>query len=147
VCSCENVNELLSRDQWCALAKTLINHWVPLIHLYSCCSLWTIGHPWKASFHFSFLILRQFVGLLGRGISTSPGRYLHRTTQTEWTYTNIHASSGIRIHNLSVRADEDSWCPRPLGYCDRLEIHYGREITSLFSRNYFSLWSQLVINL
>jgi hypothetical protein len=27
------------------------------IHLYSCYSLWSIGHPWNASFHFCFLIL------------------------------------------------------------------------------------------
>jgi hypothetical protein len=30
---------------------------------------------------FSFLICTQSVGLLGRGISPSQGRYLHRTTQ------------------------------------------------------------------
>jgi hypothetical protein len=35
------------------------------------------GHPWHALFHFSFLILRQPVGLLGRGICPSHGRYLH----------------------------------------------------------------------
>jgi hypothetical protein len=40
--------------------------------------LWSIGHPWNALFHFSFLILRQSVGLLGRGISPSQGRYLHK---------------------------------------------------------------------
>jgi hypothetical protein len=32
---------------------------------------------------FSFLIYTQSVGLLGRGISPSQGRYLHRTTQTQ----------------------------------------------------------------
>jgi hypothetical protein len=42
----------------------------------------------------------QSVGLLGRGIGTSQGRYLH----TEETHTNIHVSSGIRTHDLSVRA-------------------------------------------
>jgi hypothetical protein len=26
------------------------------IHSYSCCSLWSIGHPWNDSLHFSFLI-------------------------------------------------------------------------------------------
>jgi hypothetical protein len=35
-------------------------------------------HPWNALFHFSFLILRQLVGLVGRGISPSQGRYLHK---------------------------------------------------------------------
>jgi hypothetical protein len=39
--------------------------------------LWSTGHPWNALFHFSFLILRQSVGLLGREISPTQGRYLH----------------------------------------------------------------------
>jgi hypothetical protein len=44
---------------------------------------WSIGHPWNTSFHFSFLILGQSVGLPGWGVSPSQGRYLHRTTQTQ----------------------------------------------------------------
>jgi hypothetical protein len=40
---------------------------------------WSIGHPWNASFHFSFLILRQSVRLLGRVIRPSQGRYLAQT--------------------------------------------------------------------
>jgi hypothetical protein len=43
----------------------------------------SIRHPWNASFHFSFLILGQSLRLLGRKISPSEGRYLHRTTQTQ----------------------------------------------------------------
>jgi hypothetical protein len=46
----------------------------------------------------------------------------HRTTQTEQTHThtsNNHALSGIRIHDPSVRASEDSLCLRPRSYCDR----------------------------
>jgi hypothetical protein len=43
----------------------------------------SLGHPWNALFHFSFLIWRQSVGLPGRGISPSQGRHLHRTTQTQ----------------------------------------------------------------
>jgi hypothetical protein len=48
--------------------------------------LWSIGHPWKALFHFSFLILKQSVGVFGWGISPSQGRYLykHRQTSTPW---------------------------------------------------------------
>jgi hypothetical protein len=38
---------------------------------------WSIGHPWNALFHFSFLILRQLVWHLGRGINPSQGHYLH----------------------------------------------------------------------
>jgi hypothetical protein len=44
---------------------------------------------------------RHMVGLLGRVISPSHGLYLHRTTQHRKTRTNIHASSGIRTHDLS----------------------------------------------
>jgi hypothetical protein len=33
--------------------------------------------------------------------------------------TNMHALSGIRNHDPSVRASEDSSCFRPRGYCDR----------------------------
>jgi hypothetical protein len=43
---------------------------------------WSIGHPWNASFHFSFLILRQSAGLLGREISPSQGRYLRQTQKS-----------------------------------------------------------------
>jgi hypothetical protein len=48
--------------------------------------LWTIGYPWNALFHFSFLILKtvsRTPGLLGQGISPSQGCYLHRTAQTQ----------------------------------------------------------------
>jgi hypothetical protein len=40
--------------------------------------LWSTGHLWNAFFHFSFLILRQSAGLLGRVISSSQGRCLHK---------------------------------------------------------------------
>jgi hypothetical protein len=33
--------------------------------------------------------------------------------------TDIHASSGIRTHDRSVRAGEDDSCLRPLGHCER----------------------------
>jgi hypothetical protein len=76
-------------------------------------------HPWNASFHFSFSILRQSVGLLGRGIRPSQGRYLHRTQ----TQTDIQALSGIWTHDPSVRVSEDCSCLRPRGHCDRLWNH------------------------
>jgi hypothetical protein len=34
------------------------------------------------------------------------------------THTKIHTLSGIRTHNPSFRASEDSACLRPLRYCD-----------------------------
>jgi hypothetical protein len=60
-----------------------------------------------------FLISTQLVGPLGRGISPSQGRYLHRIN------AGIHASSVIRNHDPSVRAGEDALCLRPHGHCDR----------------------------
>jgi len=51
----------------------------------------------------------QLVGLLGQGIGPTQGLYLHRTTQhRRKTRTRIHVSSGIRVHDPSVRAAEDS---------------------------------------
>jgi hypothetical protein len=48
-----------------------------------------------------------------------------RTTQTQNKYTNIHASSGIRTHDPSVRADEDGSCLRLRGHCDRPSLYVG----------------------
>jgi hypothetical protein len=77
--------------------------------------------PWRV-FQFLDLFYTQSVGLLRRGISPSQGLYLqtekhnHRINAHK---TNIHALSGIRTHDPSVRASEDSLCFRPLGHCDR----------------------------
>jgi hypothetical protein len=46
-----------------------------IIHI-SCCSLWSTGHLWNVLVSLS-VSYRQSGGLLGRGISSSLGRYLH----------------------------------------------------------------------
>jgi hypothetical protein len=73
-------------------------------------------------FVFSFVIFfTQSVGLLRRVISPSQGRYIH-TGQHEHrikAHTDIHALMGIRTHDPSVRASEDSTCLRPRGHWDR----------------------------
>jgi hypothetical protein len=78
--------------------------------------------PWPL---FSFLIYSQSVGLLGRVISSSQSLYLN-TGQHKYRKTHIHtkhhALSGIRTHDHSVRASEDSSCFRALGYRDRHNI-------------------------
>jgi hypothetical protein len=62
----------------------------------------------------------QSVGLLGRGISSSQGLYLHTEHKHRInTNTNIHASSGIRTHDPSVWVGEDSSCLRPRDHSDR----------------------------
>jgi hypothetical protein len=37
-------------------------------------------------------------------------------------HTDIHALCGIRAHDPSVRASEDSSCLRPRGHCDRPSV-------------------------
>jgi hypothetical protein len=49
----------------------------------------------------------QTVELLGLGISPSQGRYLYIE---QHKHTDIRASSGIRTHDHSLWAGEDSWC-------------------------------------
>jgi hypothetical protein len=77
-----------------------------------------------------FLNPIKSVGLLGRGISPSQSRYLPTEQQkhkiNEHTY--IHASSGIRTHDHSVRAGEDGLCLRPRDHCDRQCHFHGRNI-------------------
>jgi hypothetical protein len=41
-------------------------------------------------------------------------------TDTEQTQRDRHALNGIRTHDPSARASEDSSCLRPRGHCDRL---------------------------
>jgi hypothetical protein len=72
-----------------------------------------------ASFVISFT---QSVGLLGRVIRPSQGRYLHTQDNTNSinAYIDIPASSGIRTHEPSISASEDSSCLRPRDHRDRL---------------------------
>jgi hypothetical protein len=77
------------------------------------------GHrpPMQFRNHFS-----HAVGHLGRVISPSQGRYLNKGQHKQNKHINtpnIHALSGIRTHDPSVQANEDSSCLRPRGYCDR----------------------------
>jgi hypothetical protein len=55
------------------------------------------------------------LGLLGRGIRSSQGRYLHTEQHKQNKRTNIHALTGIRTHKPSVRASDE----RPRGHSDR----------------------------
>jgi hypothetical protein len=92
-----------------------------------CLWLYSPCEPWPL---FQFLdLLTQSVGLLGRGISPSQGRYLH----TEQTYTDINASSGIRTHDPGFRAGEDGSCLGPRGHCDR---HYCIPTTSNVTKEF-----------
>jgi hypothetical protein len=106
-----------------------------------------VRHPYKTTVQMSFIFVNQWlyspllgpylicsfviifiqsVGLLGWVISPSQGLYLntwhhkHRIN----AYTDIYALNGIRTHDPSVRASEDSSCLRPRGHCDqRTDVH------------------------
>jgi hypothetical protein len=64
----------------------------------------------------SLQFLNPKTGLLGRGISPSQGRYLHK----DRINADIYALSLIGTHDPSVRASEDSSCLRHRGHCDQL---------------------------
>jgi hypothetical protein len=81
-------------------------------------------------FFSSVIFFTQTVGLLGRVISPSQGRYLHTRQHKHRmdAHTNIRALSGIRTHNPSVRANEDSSCLRPHGHSHRQNLKYHTEL-------------------
>jgi hypothetical protein len=84
----------------------------------------------------SVIIYSQTVGLLGRVISTSQGPYLNagQHKQNKRIHTpNIHSLCGIRTHDPSGRASEDSSYPRPRSYCDRLnKVPLGQVFSEYF---------------
>jgi hypothetical protein len=66
----------------------------------------------------------QSVGFLGRVISPSQGRYLNTGQKKTHTHTpNIHALSGIRTNDLSVRAREESSCRSILTDLHNIDSH------------------------
>jgi hypothetical protein len=75
-------------------------------------------------FFSSIIFFAQTVGLLGRVIRPSQGPYLHIGQHKHRinAHTDIHALGGIRTHDPSVRANEDSSSLRRLGHRDRLEF-------------------------
>jgi hypothetical protein len=83
--------------------------------------------PWPL-FQFLYLFI-QTVGLLGRGISPSQGRYLcigqhkHRTKQ-------------IRTQDPSVWVGEDRSCRRPRGHCDRQWMFWCNRMSPSFVGRY-----------
>jgi hypothetical protein len=68
---------------------------------------------------FRFLILYTVGRIPWMGISPSQGIYLQTEQHKHRINTDIHALSGIRTHDPSVRAGEDISCRRQRGHCDR----------------------------
>jgi hypothetical protein len=74
----------------------------------------------------------QTVGLLGRVISPSQGRYQHTRQHKHRinAHTDIHALRGIRTNDSSVWAGEDSPCLQQRGHCDRWNVQIHIFLTS-----------------
>jgi hypothetical protein len=94
---------------------------------------------------FSFMIILQTVGLLGRVTSSSQGLYLNTRQHKHRINTYTHQTSmpcvGFKPTIPGFRASEDSSCLRPLGYCDRpdtllLGPHCSVRCSIFRSRNY-----------
>jgi hypothetical protein len=87
-----------------------------ILQLYSFIHHWLYSPLLGRDLFFSFVIVfTQQSGLLRWEISPSQGRYLHTGQHKHKIYakTGIHASSGIRTYDPSIRASEDSSCLRP----------------------------------
>jgi hypothetical protein len=96
--------------------------WILVVCLKSAIFLENRSCVTVVKFSWCALRLTQTVGLLGRVISPSQGLYLHNDQHKHRinVHTDIHASSGIRTHDPSVRASEDISCFRSRGHYDRL---------------------------
>jgi hypothetical protein len=114
--TCRSVTKLFTGRYNCA--PSVVNPQLPYYISFSM-ALPAHSGPWpliQSRNHFS-----QTVGLLRRVISPSQGHYLH-AGQHKYRInanTDIHALSGIRTHDSSVWASEDSSCLRPRCYRDR----------------------------
>jgi hypothetical protein len=86
---------------------TAVTTWKYSIYLFIC--LWHYSTLLDIGRFFSFLSSTQSVGLLGRGISPSQGRYLHREQHKHRinAHTDMHALSGIRTHDPTSRESEE----------------------------------------
>jgi hypothetical protein len=76
-----------------------------------------VAPTWSLSLQ--FLNIRQSVGLLGRGINPTQGRYLHRTTQTQNKRRQTSMTWVGFEPTIPVRTGEDISCLRPRGQYDR----------------------------
>jgi hypothetical protein len=56
------------------------------------------------------------------------------STNTEQRKTVIHALSGIRTYDPSVRASEDSSCFRPRGQCERRKLYRREKLAPVGNR-------------
>jgi hypothetical protein len=70
-------------------------------------------------FQFLNLIHRRQDFLHGGSTRRKVATYTQNNTNRQYTHTDIHILSGIRTHDPSVQANEDSTYLRQRGRCDR----------------------------
>jgi hypothetical protein len=115
--------------------------------------------PWPLLF--SFMIILQTVGLLGRVISSLQGLYLntgqHEHRINTYTHTqNIHVFCGIRTNDPGFRESEDSTClkrslPWPAQYrilgriLGRIRLNLFEDILEFFLSFWVSPWRSVAI--
>jgi hypothetical protein len=109
------LNWKINSQKGCKRNRSGTNLWRSFIHSFingSTALCWALA---------SSSVSYSFVGLPGRVISPSQGRYLNtgQHKNNKHTHTDIHILSVIRTHDPSFRAGEDSSCLRPRGHCDR----------------------------
>jgi hypothetical protein len=142
----------LAHNSQCTHLMLNISHYLS----YCCKPKHVTGKRSKSLWRYPFLLCRtltvsrfpfffgsaQSIGLLGRvigqlqGIYLSKGEHKHRINARAHAHTNtlnIHALSGIRIHDHSVRVSEDSSSLRQLGYRDRLASERAKTVHVLDS--------------
>jgi hypothetical protein len=128
LCSEDDVNHICERvrnnlDGQIKISLGLLRTYCPLELQFRSLSLSLCGSTalWTLASFSSFVIYTQSVGLLGQGMSPSESCYPHTEQHKHRIDADIRASSGIRTHDPSARADEDSSCLRRRGHCDRLK--------------------------
>jgi hypothetical protein len=112
----------------CFVGHTIQKHLIVVLFIYGCRTLYWALDAFSVSWSFT-----QLVGLLGRGISLSQGRYQHRGQNKHRINVHRHPCLiGIRTHDPSVWAGEDSSCVRPLAHCDQLHVvHISKIVTNV----------------
>jgi hypothetical protein len=112
--------DLMSKFRTVAVSVVLLLN--PIIGLYIILLLWFHSPSLRLGRFFSSFILCTCGRTPSTGIRPSQGLYLHAEQHKHRINTynrDIHAVSGIRTHDPSVRTSEDSSCLRPLSHCDR----------------------------
>jgi hypothetical protein len=115
----------------CDYAKWSIRHVRSFIHQWHFSPLLGLG-----LFFSCIIFFTQTARRLGRGISPSHGRYLHTGQHKHRikAHSNIHALSGIRTHDSSVQARENSSCLRWRGHCDRHQLDTYRTMNWIYGK-------------